>query len=123
MRIQESRASLGEIWKSRASLWGNTGGQLWDLGRFRCGSHQPSHCHAEDTKAAAARYSISHNVYNVGVIEARHCRLSLVGQGESYGETQCHCRGGELPPDGFFLATDRTGFADDSQDARQRQAC
>ncbi len=39
MRIQESRASLGEIWKSRASLWGNTGGQLWDLGRFRCGSH------------------------------------------------------------------------------------
>lgn len=65
MRIQESRASLGEIWKSRASLWGNTGGQLWDLGRFRCGSHQPSHCHAEDTKAAAARYSISHNVYYV----------------------------------------------------------
>ncbi|PSD21357.1 hypothetical protein C7E15_00375 [Stenotrophomonas maltophilia] len=40
MRIQESRASLGEIWKSRASLWGNTGGQLWDLGRFRCGSHR-----------------------------------------------------------------------------------
>ena len=22
---------FGEIWKSRASLWGNTGGQLWDL--------------------------------------------------------------------------------------------
>ena len=40
MRVQESRASLGEIWKSRASLWGNTGGQLWDLGRFRCGSQQ-----------------------------------------------------------------------------------
>ncbi|MPS43947.1 MAG: hypothetical protein E2597_07285 [Stenotrophomonas sp.] len=52
MRIQESRASLGEIWKSRASLWGNTGGQLWDLGRFRCGSHQSqsrSHCQAEPT--------------------------------------------------------------------------
>lgn len=66
MRIQESRASLGEIWKSRASLWGNTGGQLWDLGRFRCGSHQrPSHCHAEDTNATTARYSISHNVYYV----------------------------------------------------------
>jgi len=75
VRIQESRASLGEIWKSRASLWGNTGGQLWDLGRFRCGSHQPSHCHAEDTKAAAARYSISHNVYYVHIILGWLARL------------------------------------------------
>jgi len=62
VRIQESRASLGEIWKSRASLWGNTGGQLWDLGRFRCGSHGadeggPALTEAPDT--------ISHNVYYV----------------------------------------------------------
>lgn len=40
MRIRGIKGIFGEIWKSRASLWGNTGGQLWDLGRFRCGSHQ-----------------------------------------------------------------------------------
>lgn len=82
MRIQESRASLGEIWKSRASLWGNTGGQLWDLGRFRCGS-QRSHPWpgTEDAGKSRARgpaiatrsqqrprsggSAISHNVYYV----------------------------------------------------------
>ncbi len=63
---------------------------------------------------------ISHNVYNVGVIEARHCGLSLMGQGETYSQAQCHCHACELAPNGLLFAADRPRFPYDSDDFDER---
>jgi len=73
--------------------------------------------------------TFSHNVYNVGVIEARDCCLSLVGQGKTYRKAERHCGGCELLPDGFLLATDRARLANNAEHPGQwntgqaRQSC
>lgn len=50
-------------------------------GRRQEPSQRPSHCHAEDTNAAVARYSISHNVYYVQSLseDARVPLASITG--------------------------------------------